>query len=128
MIGPTDLGFLKWLEKVAKFQWILVYGGQYNFIFSPKFCFLFQPFQVKWKTHVVRFLKKVFNQFENCLRIMIKVLEIYQKVCGMNGGCCTTSFSRWKMLKGKTAKKTLEYNIIHPIFIKFSPMTTSLQQ
>ena len=50
----------KRLETVAKFQRILnpTWENQYRFIFTRKFCFLFQLFQVECKIHIVRSLER----------------------------------------------------------------------
>ena len=92
--------------------------------FSLTFWFIFQLFQVDWKTQS-KFTRKLFNQYENSLWSLIKVFEIYKNnTYGMNGDCRTTysTFSRWKMSQLEKQKKQLNiHDTIQPIFIKFSP-------
>ena len=69
--------------------------GQCKIIFSPKFFFLFQLFQVQWKTQFSQNCQSIQELFVD----YDQGTQVQQKVCGMNGGCRKTyfPFSRWKM-------------------------------
>ena len=72
----------KRLKIIAKFQRILnsVWGGGNKcFHFPHNFCFLFYFFY-RWRENTYgQFSRKLFNKFDNCLQILIKVLEFYTK-------------------------------------------------
>ena len=74
---------------------------------------LFPYFPSESENTCSKFSRKLFNQFEKCLRIMIKALEFYNKCsAGMDvaaqGGTCVT----WK-----TQRETL----CTAVFKRFSP-------
>ena len=50
-----------------------------NLSFSLKILLSFSGFPGGLENTCSQFSRKLFNQFENCLQIMIKVLEIYEK-------------------------------------------------
>ena len=75
-------GSRKRLKTDEKFLWILnpVCRGQYKFTISPKIVLPFLTFPGGVENTCSQFSRKLFNQFENYLRIFIKVLEFY-KIC-----------------------------------------------
>ena len=78
-LNGLDQRISQTLETVAKFQRIInpVCGRQCKFIFPRNFASFSSSSRLIGKHS--QFSQKLFNQFENCLRIMIKVLEFYNK-------------------------------------------------
>ena len=57
----------------------IMYAGAIEVCLFPKtMCFLFQLLEWNWKYMYSQFSRKIFNQFENSFRILIKALEFYK--------------------------------------------------
>ena len=106
-------------------------GRQYRFIFSLKLICLFLAVRggVENAYRPSQFSRKLFNQFENCLRTVIKTLEFYKMGTAWMAVSAQLSlhfpgytFSRWKMCHLEKEKKTLNiYDTMQSIFMRFSP-------
>ena len=88
---------------------------------SPKLCYLYLS-RVKWKTHS-QFSQKLFNQFKNCLWILIKLLKFYKSVRHEQTLLHNlVSIYQVENVSPEKQKKMLNISYsIQPIFIKFLP-------
>ena len=106
-------GYRKRLETVTQFERILnpVCGGQYRFILFAHNFSSFSTF-CRWRgIHIISYFRKEFNQFENCLRILIKLLECYTNVLSgwRSSHKWVSIFFKWKMCHLEEPKNNVEY-------------------
>ena len=83
---------------------------QCKFILSPKNWLPFPTFSGGVENTCSQFSRKLVNQFENCLRIMIKVLVFYKRCAAwtMVAKQLSLRFPGWKCINWKSRKETLK--------------------
>ena len=94
-----------------------------NLSLSPKIVLAFPRFPGGVENTYSQFSRKLFNHFENCLRILIKVLEFYEMCAARSEVAAQLSlyFPGGKCHLEKLKKKTFSISDTNqPIFIKFS--------